>query len=117
MRIKTWLGIYGQIQPFGKGFAFRSSLKVHPRELPQVKGYIWPCIPRRVLKQIQDNKDNFDIWNIYTLKYHQKQKQFYLCDIGVLHMPVGDLPEAGHVVTWTEILPSREKNWIQAILY
>ena len=37
-----------------------------------------------------------------------KKKQFYLCDICVLHMPVGDLPEAGHVVTWTEILPYRE---------
>ena len=34
-------------------FAFRSSLGLHPRELLQAKGYIWPYIPPLVLLRIQ----------------------------------------------------------------
>ena len=49
VRIRTQLGIYGQIYPF----AFRSSLGLRPRELLQAKGYIWPYIPPLVLIRIQ----------------------------------------------------------------
>ena len=54
VRIRTQLGIYGQIYPF----AFRSSLGLCPWELLQAKGYIWPYIPPLVLIQIQYTLNN-----------------------------------------------------------
>ena len=50
--IRTQIRICGQIY----SFAFRSSIGLCPRELLQVKGYIWPYIPPLVLLRIQYSK-------------------------------------------------------------
>ena len=70
VRIRTWLGIYGQIYPF----AFRSSLGLCPLELLQPKGYIWPYIPRLVLIRIQ--------YSTFTQRW--KILQTYVCAIKIL---------------------------------
>ena len=54
IRIRTRGGIYGQIYPS----VWRSSWGQSPRELLKTEGYIWPCIPSRVLIRTLYNFNN-----------------------------------------------------------
>ena len=66
VRIRTRLGIYGQIYPF----AFRGSLELRPRELLQAKGYIWPYIPPLFLIRIHTIFSLPKLSSMEERKYH-----------------------------------------------
>ena len=97
VRIRTRLWIYGQIYPS----AFRSSLRLHPRELLQTEGYIWPYNPPLVLIWIQSTiafsitkKNNIEILllyycslgHVYFLVLPQQSSQLGLYGPVLLHL-------------------------------
>ena len=58
-------------------FAIRSSLGLCPWELPQAKGYIWPCIPCLFLIRIQYT-NSYNVLLVHILKICPFNT--YICD-------------------------------------